>query len=138
MSKILPRRGTYSWKDILSPTIFKLDLVDGFKYRKAQTWFFFFVTLSLFCLVAWLFSIDAFAHNWSIVWLFLFYLPLLITILFWFRACSIYDCGVLQVHEEKRPITKKQGRASLIGRISLIMFGLYYCYWMYRLFIEVR
>jgi hypothetical protein len=134
MSKILPKRGTYSWKEILSPTIFKLDLVDGFKYRKVQTWFFFFVTLSLFSLVAWLFSIDVLTH--SIVLLFLFYLPLLITLLFWFRACAIYDCGVWKVHDEKKPITKKQTRASLIGRISLIVFCLYYCYLMYRLFIQ--
>jgi hypothetical protein len=136
MSKIFPRKGTYSWKEILSPTIFRLDLIDGFKYRKMQTWFFFFVTLALFSLVVWLFSIEAFTHNWNIGWLFLFYLPLLIAFLFWFRACAIYDCGVWVVHEEKKPITKKQTRASLTGKISLIVFGLYYCYWMYRLFID--
>jgi hypothetical protein len=136
MNKILPRKGTHIWEEIFSPAIFRLDLVDGFKYRTKQTWFSLFVALSLFSLVGWLFFIDASSLNWSIFWLFLFYLPLLVVLLFWFRACSIYDCSVWKIHEEKKPITKKQTRASLIGKISLVVFGLYYCYWMYRLFMH--
>jgi hypothetical protein len=134
MSKILPRKWSDICSDIFSLTIFKLDVIDGFKYRKKQTWFSLFVTLAIFALVGWLFSIDASSLNWSITWLSLFYLPLAITLLLWFRACSIYDCSVWEMHEEKKPITKKQTRASLIGKISLVLFALYYCYWMYRLF----
>lgn len=134
MSKILPRKWANIWNEIFSPTIFLLDIIDGFKYRKKQTWLSLFVTLAFFALVCWLFSIDISNLNWGVGWLSLFYLPLLATLLFWFRACSIYDCGVWEIHEEEKPITKKQARASLIAKISMISFGLYYCYWMYRLF----
>jgi hypothetical protein len=136
MSKILRRKWANIWSEIFSPTIFKLDIIDGFKYRKKQTWLSLFATLVLFSLIGWLFSIDVANRNWSsdrIVLLALLYLPLLITLLFCFRACSIYDLTVLKTTEEKWFFTKKQARASLIFKVSVVSFGLYYCYWIYRL-----
>lgn len=136
MSKIFHRQWNDLRSEILSLTIFKLDVLESFKYRKKQTWFFLFFCLTLFSLISWGFFIEASRFNWSngrVFLLILLYLPLLITLLFWFRACSIYDFSSLKPAEDKLVITKKQARASLIIRISLVSFSLYYGYWMYRL-----
>lgn len=137
MNKILHRKWTDLWSEIFSPTIFKLDIIDSFKYRKKQAWFSLFATLAILSLISWLFSVDISSSKWGedrVVFLALFYLPLLMTLLFWFRACSIYDFAVGGTTTEEQFITKKQARASLIFRISIVSFGFYYCYWMYRLF----
>jgi hypothetical protein len=139
MNKILYRKWSDIWTEIFSPTIFMLDLIEGFKYRKKQTWLTFIVALGIFALVGWLFSIDVATLDWSssqMSFLFLFYSLLLVTVLFWFRACSIYDLSVLQITKHEGFITKKQIRASLLFKITMGSFGLYFCYWMYQLLVH--
>ena len=129
MKNILHKKWIGIWSEVLSPTIFKLDIVESFKYRKKQALLFFSTSLLIFSLIIWFFfyeisSVGEGGVQTALV--FLFFLPLLITLLFWFRACLIYDFS-------ERVITKKQTRASLIIKISIGSFGFYYCYWMYQL-----
>ncbi len=136
MSKILHKEWTNIWSEVFSPTIFRLDIIDSFKYRKKQAWLSLLATLIIFSLVSWFFSFDVSNLNWSIdrvVLLAFFYLPFLITLVFWFRACSIYDFTISGTAEKERFLTKKQARAALVFMISKFSFGFYYCYCMYRL-----
>lgn len=137
MSKILHKKWTNIWSEIFSPTIFKLDMMDSFKYRKMQAWLSLFATLAIFSLISWFFSVDVSSSKGTrerVVLLVLFYLPCVITLLFWFRACSIYDFPDRTAAEGEQFFTKKQARASLIFKASIISFGFYYCYGWYRMF----
>ena len=137
MSKTLHRKWADISGEICSPTIFKLDLIDSFKYRKSQAWFSLLISLALLSLICWMFSADVSRSNWSeerFIVLALFYLPCLISLLFWFRAWSIYDFSVVRATAEEQFFTKKQARASLIFKTAYISFGFYYCYFWYVVF----
>lgn len=137
MSKTLRKRWADICGEIFSPTIFKLDIIDSFKYRKKQTWFSLLATLAIFALISWFFFIDVSSDKWSKDWIFLLtllYFPCFVTLLFWFRALSIYNFSVEGLTREKPFFTKKQARASLIFKVSIILFSFYYCYCWYRMF----
>lgn len=137
MSKPLRKRWADIRGEIFSLTIFKLDIIDSFKYRKKQALFSLFAALAILSLISWFFSMDLSSSTWSknrVVWLTLPYLPCVITLLFWFRACSIYDFSVGRAMADEQFFTKKQARASLIFKASIISFGFYYSYCWYRIF----
>lgn len=136
MSETLRKKWTDIWSEVFSPTIFMLDVIDSFKYRKMQAWLALLAALAIFSLISWFFFVDISSVKWRsdrIVLLALFYLPLLVTLLFWFRASSIYDFTIGGATAEKQFFTKKQARASLIFKASIISFGFYYCYCWYRM-----
>lgn len=136
MNKTLHKKWTGIWEDIFSSQIFKLDIIDGFKYRKKQAWFFLFTTLGVFSLMGCLFYFEASAFNWNknrVAFLVLFFSPLLITVAFWFRACLIYSFVDWRISKEARVDTKKKARALIIFKASIAPFIIYYGYLMWRL-----
>lgn len=132
--KILRKRWAENRDDILSLAIFKMDLIESFKYRAKQTWIAFFVALVFMAHIGWLFCVDMSHRNEiqiQVILLVLFYLPSVLMLLFWFRAFSIYDFSVGWGVVQRDFFTKKQTRASLIFKLSFIVFLLYIVYSIY-------
>jgi len=140
MNRTLHRKWTGIWKDIFSFWVFKMDLIDGFKYRTGTSWFFLLVTLGIFSLLFWRF----FSANSILFWgpdqwgvEALFYVPLLITIIYWFRACLIYDFVRWNFSDRERMSTKKNERAKRMLRVSVVVFAVYYGYWICKMWISL-
>lgn len=125
-----------AWKDIFSPKIYFIDTIDSFKFRNKQTAFSIFTALILLGLGSWGFILEAYQRKWtgsSIYLISLIYLPLIISIMIWFRGISILDFESSMGYEEKKPRTKKDNRASLSLKIAAYSFVFYYCYLIFRL-----
>ena len=136
MAKKFLGKNPVNWRELVSPQVFKLDIVDGFKYRLKQSLFFLFSTMVLFALLAWGFSYDLADINGNgrqLLLLILLYLPAGVGLVFWFRAGLSYDFDHWDHTNKKKPKTKKSLQAAWVFRVTIVLFGIYYAYWMYRL-----
>lgn len=127
MAKIAQIKYPAIWKDVVSPMLFMVDVIDSFKYRTKQAWF---ALISAIAIFAALFCVLPYkpSPNDSSFNLIVSYSPLIITLVFWFRACSIYNFKNWDVRRNKPITTKKSIRASFIFKITWAVLGMYYLY----------